>query len=201
MKSIVIKYGTISGLIAAALMLTSMLIEKKSGYGSNTEFIGYMGIALAFIPLYLGMRQYRQTEGGGAMTFWKGLNVGIIIIVISGLFYAVSWLITYYWITPDFPDKYSAFLVGQIKSSVQNLKDTAAIHKQLRDTIMVKQQMVQYKEMAKNPLIFGAITFTEPLPLGIVLTLVCAAILRKNPAPSQNSGVITDAVVVEGKTE
>jgi len=204
MKSVVIKYGTISGVISACLMLLTMLIQKKSGFSNNGEFLGYLGIALSFIPLYVGVREYRQTEGGGYMTFWKALNVGIIIIVISGVFYAISWVMIYNWVTPDFPDKYSAFLIQQIKESTKSLKDTVAIHKQLKDTIMVKQQMLQYKDMAKNPFIFGAITFTEPLPLGLVLTLICAAILRKNaPAGNANAGV-TDAVVVndnEGTTE
>lgn len=191
MKSIVIKYGTISGLLSACLMFTSMLIEKKSGYSNNSAFLGYLGIVLSFIPLYLGVRTYRQTEGGGSLTFWKGLNVGILIIVISGLFYAVSWLMTYYWVTPDFPDKYSAFLVEQIKTSTKSLKDSVEIKKQLKDTVMVKQQMIQYKEMAKNPFIFGAITFTEPLPLGLILTLICAAVLRKN-IPKVSEAVVVN---------
>ena len=181
MKNIVLKYGTISGLISACLMFTSMLIEKKSGYSNNGEFLGYLGIALSFIPLYIGMRAYRQTVGGGSMTFLKGLNVGVIIILISGIFYSIAWLMTYYWVIPDFPEKYSAFLVEQIKASVKNLKDTVAIKQQLKDTITVKQQMVQYKDMAKNPFVFGAITLTEPLPMGILLTLICAGILRKKP--------------------
>lgn len=201
MKKIVLKYGTISGLIAAALMFTTVLIEKKYGFGSTPPILGYAGIVLAFIPLYFGVKEYRETLGGGALTFLKGLNVGIIIIVISGLFYAISWLIVYYIVTPDFPEKYSAFLVEQIKGSVKTLKDTAAIHKQLKDTVMVKQQMIQYKDMAKNPFIFGALTFTEPLPLGVVLALVCAGILRKKPKNYSGTEIVTDAVVVNENEE
>ena len=55
------------------------------------------------------------------------------------------------------------------------------------------QQMAQYKEMCKNPFVLGAITFTEPLPSGIILTLICAAILRKKANPD----TFQDAVEVK----
>ena len=72
------------------------------------------------------------------------------------------------------------------------MKDTSAI-RHLKDTVVIKQQMVQYKEMAKNPFTFGAITFTEPLPIGIVLTVVCAAILRKSP-PAESQFIEAEEV-------
>jgi len=35
------------------------------------------------------------------------------------------------------------------------------------------------KEMLKNPLINAAMTFIEPFPVGLVMTLVSAGILRR----------------------
>ncbi len=185
MKNTVLKYGTISGLIAAILMFTSVLIEKRTGLGSSSEVIGYVGMVLSFIPLFLGVRSYRQTEGQGYVTFWKALNVGILIIVISGVFYTVSWLIVYYRVTPDFADKYSAYTIAEIKASGKDLKDT----------LFVKQQMTQYKEMANNPFLLAAYTFPESLPMGIIMTLLCGVFLMKKRP------VISDAVVVSDENQ
>lgn len=169
MKSIVLKYGVISGLITVAIMLGSTLYEQRNGFGATPSIVAYIGVILIFIPIYLGIRNYREIEGKGFITFWKALNTGIIIIVISGVLFAISKVVIYYWITPDYPEKYSAYMMQQIKLS----------GKDLQDTVLVKQQMVQLKEMAKNPFILGAASFTQPLFLDIVMVLISAAILRK----------------------
>lgn len=171
MRSVVLKYGIILGLVTVAFMLGSILYENRSGFGTTPSILAYVGIVLVFIPIYLGIRKYREIEGKGFITFWKALNTGIIIIVISGVLFAISKVVIYYWLTPDYPEKYSAYMIQQIKLS----------GKELQDTLLVKQQMVQLKEMAKNPFILGAASFTQPLLLDIVMVLISAVILRKKP--------------------
>jgi hypothetical protein len=39
--------------------------------------------------------------------------------------------------------------------------------------------MKKYKELYANPLITAALTFTEPFPIGLVITLISAAVLRR----------------------
>ena len=39
--------------------------------------------------------------------------------------------------------------------------------------------MKKFKEMYENPFFNAAITFTEPFPVGLIITLISAAILRK----------------------
>ena len=46
------------------------------------------------------------------------------------------------------------------------------------------QEMKDLTVMYNNPLFNAAITFTEPFPVGLVVTLVSAAILRKKPKPA-----------------
>ena len=41
------------------------------------------------------------------------------------------------------------------------------------------QQMNSFKAMYDNPFINAAITFIEPLPVGLIVTLISAAILRR----------------------
>lgn len=172
MRPVVLKYGTIAGVLSSCLMIITMLIQKKYGFGSTPQYLSYIGIVLVFVPLYIGVRSYRENVLGGEINFIKALNTGIIIIVISSILYTVTWLIIYYQITPDFPERYAAYLTQQIKTSGKDLKDT----------LTIQQQMFQYREFARNPLKLGGVTFTEPLPIGLILAVITAAILRKKPS-------------------
>jgi len=49
-------------------------------------------------------------------------------------------------------------------------------------TIQAKlEEVKKYKAMYDNPLINAAMTFLEPFPIGLVITLLSAAFLRKKP--------------------
>jgi hypothetical protein len=41
------------------------------------------------------------------------------------------------------------------------------------------EQMKKYKELEDNPLTNAAMTFIEPFPVGLAITLISAAVLRR----------------------
>ena len=47
-----------------------------------------------------------------------------------------------------------------------------------------KVEMEKMKAMLNNPLLNAAMTFIEPFPVGLIVTLVSAAILRRRTAPA-----------------
>jgi hypothetical protein len=47
------------------------------------------------------------------------------------------------------------------------------------------QQLKQYKELYENPLFNAAMKFIEPFPIGLVITLISAAVLRKKAHAQQ----------------
>jgi hypothetical protein len=51
-----------------------------------------------------------------------------------------------------------------------------------------KKEMEKMKAMYNNPLINAAVTFIEPFPVGLIVTLVSAAFLIKR-APTATAGV------------
>ncbi len=77
--------------------------------------------------------------------------------------------ILYFNFMPDFVDKYSSYVIEKASASGASQQ---AIDAQL-------QQMKSFKAMYDNPFINAAITFTEPFPIGLIVTLISAAILRK----------------------
>jgi len=172
MKRTVLIFGVISGLISSAMMFLTLPLERRGTINfDNGEVIGYTAIFLSFLLVFFGIRAHRENNGG-TITFGRAFAVGILITLISCVFYVASWEIIYYNYMPDFFEKYSAAMV---KKAREKGASEAAIAEKTK-------QMEQMKAMLKNPAINAAMTFIEPFPVGLVVTLVSAGILRRRTA-------------------
>jgi hypothetical protein len=170
MKKTILIFGLISGTLSSLMMVATVPFLDKIGFDRG-EYVGYTAIVLSFLLVFFGIRSYRDNVGHGQITFTKGFAIGIAITLISCVFYVVTWEALYFTVLHDFMDKYAAYLVEKLKASGAS---AAAVQTQL-------QQLIRYKELYENPLINAAMTFIEPFPVGLVITLISAAILRRKP--------------------
>jgi hypothetical protein len=168
MKKTILTFGLISGAIASLLMAATLPFADRIGF-NKAEVIGYTTIVLSALLIFFGIRSYRDNAGNGQITFTKAFTVGISITLISCVCYVVTWEVLYYNFLPGFMDKYAAYMIEKAKASGAS---AAALQAQL-------QQLKKYKELYQNPLFNTAITFLEPFPIGLAITLVSAAILKK----------------------
>jgi hypothetical protein len=166
LKKIILTFGLISGVLISLMMGLTIPFQDKLGHG---YLIGYTTIVLSMLLSYFGIRSYRDNVGNGQITFGKAFAVGISITVISCLCYVVTWEIIYFNFMPDFMDKYGA----QVLQKMQSSGATAAAIQQK------SEEFNKLKIMYKNPLFNAAMTFIEPFPVGLVITLISAAVLRK----------------------
>jgi hypothetical protein len=178
MKKIVLTFGLISGAILAA-MTAIMLPLSMSGRidFDHSEIVGYSAMVLSFLLVFFGIRSYRENVGGGTITFGKAFQVGILITLVSCAVYVISWEIVYFNFVPDFADKYAAFTIEKLRQDGATAAAIAAAEKKMAD----------FKELYANPLINVGITFLEVFPVGLIVTLVSAAILRRKPTPDAPS--------------
>lgn len=170
MKKTILTFGLISGAVSSLMMVATVPFEGRIGFDKGLV-IGYTSIVLSFLLVFFGIRSYRDNVGKGQITFAKAFAVGIAITLISCICYVVTWEILYYNFLPDFMDKYGAHLIEKAKASGAG---AAAVQAQV-------EQVKKYKEMYANPLLNAAMTFIEPFPIGLVITLISAAVLRKKP--------------------
>jgi len=169
MKRIVITFGLISGAISSAMMfLTLPFINNGKVNFENGEVIGYTAIFLSFLLVFFGIRSYRENNGG-TITFGRAFAVGLLITLISCVFYVASWEVIYFKFMPDFADKFSSAAIAKMRA--KGASDAAIAAK--------KKEMAGMKAMYDNPLTNAAVTFLEPFPMGLVVTLVSAGILRR----------------------
>jgi hypothetical protein len=170
MKKTVLTFGLISGAVAALLMNSLVFFADRIGF-DRAVIVGYTTIVVSLLLVPFGIWSYRENVGAGNITFVRAFAVGILITLISCICYVVSWEIVYFNFLPDFADKYSAYMV---EKAVASGASQPAI-----DAIL--QEMKNMKAMLDNPLTNAALTFTEPFPVGLIITLISSAILRKRP--------------------
>jgi hypothetical protein len=170
MKKTVLKFGLISGAVVALLVFATMPFVYRFGF-DNGLILGYTIIVVSLLLVPFGIRSYRENVGGGNITFGRAFAVGILITLISCICYVLAWEIVYYNFLPDFAEKYTAYMVEKAKAS-------GATQQAIDATLQEAKGM---KAMLDNPLTFAAIGFTEPFPVGLIITTISAAILRKKP--------------------
>lgn len=174
MKKTVLTFGLISGAVSSLLMMLLMIfLVDKIGF-DKAIIVGYTSIVVSLLLVPFGIRSYRENVGGGSITFGRAFAVGILITLISCICYVVVWEIAYYNFLTDFVEKYAAYMVEKQRTS-------GASQQMIEATV---QEMKSMKAMLDNPLINAAMTFTEPFPVGLLVTLISAAILRKKSGPS-----------------
>jgi hypothetical protein len=183
MKKTVLTFGLIAGAILSVMMLATIPFIDRIGFDKG-EIIGYTTMILSFLMVFFGIRSYRENVGNGYISFGRALSVGLLITAIASVCYVVTWEVVYFKLLPDFAEKYTNYALEEIRAS--------GASQQLIDA--KRLEMKAFVEMYNNPLFNAAITFLEPLPVGLILTLISAAILRKKPKPDNRNERIGEAL-------
>jgi hypothetical protein len=184
MRRTVLVFGVISGCIISLMMLVSVMFNDAIGF-DRAEVIGYTSMVLAFLLVFFGIRSYRDNVAGGSVSFGRAFSVGALIAVVASLFYVATWEFVYYRITPDFVEKYQAHIIEKAR---QDGESEEAIAKR-------RAELARYAELYSNPAINAAVTFLEPLPVALIMTLVSAGVLSR-----RRHGVGSDGMMPATRT-
>jgi len=170
MKKVVLVFGLISGIISSTLMAIGMLAySAQGGCNENGMIIGYASMLLAFSLIFVAVKTFRDKHNNGVVSFGKALLIGLYIALITSTMYVCTWAVLYKTTMPDFMDKYVASAIEKAKTSGKNEKDIA-------------EEISELQTAAKNyhnPVFFAAYTYMEILPVGILVSLICAGILKR----------------------
>ena len=172
MKKTVVIFGLISGVLSSLMMLATIPFHDRIGFNYGLV-IGYTTIVLSFTLVFFGIRSYRDNIAGGSITFARAFGLGILITLLSCVFYVGTWEVIYFKLMPDFAEKFSKAAIEQVINSGGS--------KEMIDAKV--QEMKDLTALLNNPLKNAGMTFLEPFPVGLIITLISAAILRKKPAP------------------
>ncbi len=166
MKKIIIICGLIAGIIVTSWMWVAMFgIFKAEG----SLLLGYTTMLVAFSMVFVGVKNYRDKQNDGIITFGKAFKIGLMITLIASTIYVLVWMVDYYYFVPDYIDKYAAAMLVKLKASGAS---QAEIQKQAAD-------MRHYSQLYKNPFYNAMFTYGEILPVGLIVTIICALVLKR----------------------
>jgi hypothetical protein len=164
MKKIVMIFGFILGAILCANAIYMMNMMRSDPNFKGNDVIGYAAMVVVFSLIYFGVRNYRNKYLDGTISFGKAFKTGALIALVASTLYVAVGLAYYYLFAPDFLDHYINYV----------LKNTPA--DKLADKTV---EMANYKKMYKNPLFAILISYSEVLPIGLVVALVSALLLKR----------------------
>lgn len=184
MKKIVLTFGILSGLIFVTLLtiVTPLCISGAIDF-ENAEVIGYTAMFFAFILVFVGIRSYRDNVAGGTVTFGKAFRVGILITLISSSMHVVAWEIYFFNFAPDFAQTYSTHVIEKERASGASAAEIAA----------KQEEMKNFQRLYANPFFNVGMTFVEVFPIGLVMTLISAGILRTKNTNARHGPATTAA--------
>jgi hypothetical protein len=145
-------------------------VEADAGDPLGGMLIGYLTMLVALTAVFLGIKHYRDKVKGGVVKFLPAVGVGLAISAVAGVFYVVGWEISMAYSEFDFARYWSNYLVEGARAKGANAAELA------RAEADAQRFLVQYA----NPLWRIPMTFIEIFPVGVLVSLISAAILRNS---------------------
>ena len=160
--------------VAAGLLVTIpfcvMLALAGDEPVATSHYTGYLLMLLALSLIFVGVKRYRDRALGGVIKFVPALLVGLGISAVAGVIYVIGWEITQAVTDNAFAETYST---GVIESARAKGASAAEIAR-------VTADMEKFKTTYANPLFRLPMTFVEIFPVGLLISLISAALLRNS---------------------
>ena len=162
-------WGVIAGLIVG-VPLSAITLMPSNGLPTHGMLIGYPLMLIAHSTIFVAVKRPRDRDLGGVIRFWPAFGLGLGISFVAGLIYVIAWEAAQVLTHADFATTYANALIDQQKAAGVSGAKLAAF----------TAEMEKFKVQYANPLFRLPMTFAEIFPVGVLVSLVAAALLR-NP--------------------
>ncbi len=170
MLRIALIYGAIAGTIVIGAMTLGFILDGDEKGAASGQIFGYLIMLAALTLIFVGVKRHRDVNHGGVIKFLPAFLTGLAIAAVAGAFYVTGWELYLAATDHAFIEEYSAAVIEKKKAA-------GLAGAELDKAIAEMNRMV---ENYGNPLFRIPITFSEIFPVGLLISLVSAAILR-NP--------------------
>lgn len=178
MKKIVLTWGLIAGAILGGSFFIAAPLWESTDV-KNAELFGFITMFIGLSAVFFGIRAYRKQQTNNSLSFKKGFLVGLYITLIASFCYTIGWMGFYHGVGDN------GTMDNYFKQQVEQVEQNPQLSAQEKETQL--QEMVDFQEMYENNLVvmFG-VTFAEIFPIGLIITLLSALILKKKPKALTN---------------
>ena len=161
-------YGLISGLVIVLGIIGTLVAGGDEPHGS--VWLGYLIMLVGLSTILVAVKSHRDKALGGVIRFLPAFLMGLGISLAAAVAYVAVWEV--YLASTDY-----AFMDQYIAATLEQ-KAEAGVSGETYDKLAA--QMEAMRQSYKNPLFRYAVTFAEIFPVGVIVSLVSAALLR-NP--------------------
>jgi uncharacterized membrane protein YhaH (DUF805 family) len=162
-------FGLIAGIIVVIPMLLGAMTNPE-GMIAGGHALGYLMMLIALSTIFVGVKRYRDGARGGVIKFLPAFLVGLGITAVAGVIYVIGWEVTLAVTNYEFMEIYSRTMIEAERAKGVSGPDLDAFI----------AQMQSMTEQYRNPAFRLPITFLEIFPVGLIISLIAAALLR-NP--------------------
>jgi hypothetical protein len=166
----ILKFGVIAGLVVGGLMIATFAAFDGLPPLKYGMAIGYATMLIALSAVFVGIKRHRDVDRGGVIGFWRAVGIGLGISFVAGIFYVLAWELVQSMMAMDFAAGYGRAIIASEKA---NGASAEALAKLTAD-------METFKIQYADPMFRLPMTFAEIFPVGILVSLVSAGLLR-NP--------------------
>ena len=171
MRKNVLIFGSLAGLIITANMVYWSTVCTNNPEFESNDALGYAGMIISFSFIFFGIKNYRDKQNDGVITFGQAFKMGFLMALVASTMYVGVWLIHYHLFVPGFIDQYIHHVLYEAK--LKGLAEGEIEQK--------AQEMARFKEMYKNQLFVILVSYSEVLPLATIIALISALILKRKP--------------------
>lgn len=175
MKTNVLRYGLLSGICVAAFMSLSIAYCYSKNSFEGSMLLGYAAMLLSLSFIFVGVKNYRDTLNGGVISFGNAFMMSLYMTLIASTLYVLGWMLAYYNFFPDFMEKLEAYQLSPAKVSQMTPAEVAGIREQIKT----------FKDWYATPIGVAGATYMEILPVGLVVSLITALILKRKMPKDQ----------------
>ncbi len=171
MKNLVLKNGVYATLVLIGIHLISWVLSGDQPNYEISEIIGYASMIICMVFVFLGIREYRNVELKGHMTFSQALGMGVLIALFPALAFGIYDIIYILYLEPDFTNEYFDYHLQEMKATMSPAAFSAA-----------KVELEAQREFWANPLIQFVVMFLTVFIIGFIVSLISSTILKTKTA-------------------
>jgi hypothetical protein len=131
---------------------------------------GFASMLIALSAVFVGVKHHRDASGGGVIRFWPAFGLGLGISLVASLIYVAAWELSLVLVDGDIAALFAANMIERAEQKGLTGDALAAAIAQARE----------FETMYRKPWMRMPMTFVEIFPVGVLVSLVTALVLR-NP--------------------
>lgn len=170
MWQVILKYGLVAGVVAGGSLLAFGLAWDGQPPPSWGMAAGFASMLVALTAVFVGVKYHRDRALGGVIRFWPAFGLGLGISAVAAVCYVLAWEAVLLSVDSDM----AAFFA---QSMIDRARAAGATGDALAEAV---RDARRFEALYRNPVARMGITAVEFFPVGVLVSLVSAALLR-NP--------------------